>query len=149
MSRKASNISPRTGKPKRPYVRKAKAATPGPYVLVDPVGESQAKKVWASQLAMMPTEAERVEMSAQQQAAIDALMCEKPPAKPAEDPWVHRSQGMKCRSCMWFLGKPSNGAPDPVRGPLGRCRRHAPTTNGFPAVFATDFCGDHKLDENK
>lgn len=39
-------------------------------------------------------------------------------------------------------------APD-SRGELGRCRRHAPTVNGFPAVFESDWCGDHKLDENK
>lgn len=32
---------------------------------------------------------------------------------------------------------------------LGRCRRHAPTMSGFPAVFTTDWCGDHKIDENK
>jgi len=32
---------------------------------------------------------------------------------------------------------------------IGRCRRHAPTMNGYPAVFPTDWCGDHKLDEEK
>lgn len=32
---------------------------------------------------------------------------------------------------------------------LGRCRRHAPVMSGFPAVFPTDWCGDHKLDETK
>jgi hypothetical protein len=32
---------------------------------------------------------------------------------------------------------------------LGRCRRHAPTMSGYPAVFVSDWCGDHKLDENK
>ncbi len=32
---------------------------------------------------------------------------------------------------------------------VGRCRRHAPTMNGYPAVYMTDWCGDHKLDENK
>jgi len=37
----------------------------------------------------------------------------------------------------------------PATPGLGRCRRHAPTMNGYPAVFATDWCGDHKLDENK
>jgi hypothetical protein len=36
-----------------------------------------------------------------------------------------------------------------ARGPLGRCRRHCPTMTGFPAVFVTDWCGDHKLDENR
>lgn len=74
----------------------------------------------------------------------------KTPPQPSEDPWVHRSKGMRCRSCMWFVGKPSNGGGiDPVRGPIGRCRRHAPSMNGYPVVFITDWCGDHKLDENK
>ena len=35
---------------------------------------------------------------------------------------------------------------DPI---LGRCRRYAPTMNGWPAVFSTDWCGNHKMDENK
>jgi len=32
---------------------------------------------------------------------------------------------------------------------LGRCRRHAPTMSGWPVMFLTDWCGDHKLDETK
>ena len=59
------------------------------------------------------------------------------------DPWKHRAQGMRCRTCMWFVRKAgSNGT-----GELGRCRRRAPTMNGYPAVFTHDWCGDHKLDE--
>lgn len=57
------------------------------------------------------------------------------------DPWAHRSEGMRCRSCMWFAPKGD--------GALGRCRRHAPVMSGFPAVFLDDWCGDHKLDEDK
>jgi hypothetical protein len=69
---------------------------------------------------------------------------------------------------MWFVAKPtipmlgaiagaeSAGAPykgliapqEPERV-LGRCRRHAPTINGFPAAWSDDWCGDHKLDEAK
>ena len=82
------------------------------------------------------------------------------------DPWAHRTQGMKCGSCIWFMekvmpeviiqqlktvgdaGAAVGLAIDP-RGSLGRCRRHCPTMNGFPAVFTKDWCGDHKLDENK
>ena len=64
------------------------------------------------------------------------------------DPWAHRSAGMKCRTCMWFARKESD-APTGDRGAVGRCRRHAPTMNGYPVVFETDWCGDHKLDENK
>lgn len=73
-------------------------------------------------------------------------------AKPAvlldKDPWKHRSQGMSCSTCMWFVRKVSE-EPHADKKPLGRCRRHAPTMNGYPVVFMTDWCGDHKLDENK
>lgn len=59
------------------------------------------------------------------------------------DPWIHRSAGMSCKSCMWFVGKvATDGITD-----LGRCRRRAPTMNGYPVVFVNDWCGDHKLDE--
>ena len=64
------------------------------------------------------------------------------------DPWQHRSAGMKCKTCMWFAVKETVVQPD-ERGNVGRCRRHAPTMNGYPVVFATDWCGDHKLDEGK
>lgn len=76
----------------------------------------------------------------------------------SNDPWQHRSSGMKCGTCMWFVekvapvaGKTIDGreaVPD-SRGPLGRCRRHAPTMTGFPATFVVDWCGDHKLDESR
>lgn len=36
-----------------------------------------------------------------------------------------------------------------VRPKLGRCRRHAPTMSGYPVVFPSDWCGEHKLDETK
>jgi hypothetical protein len=69
------------------------------------------------------------------------------------DPWMHRSVGMKCTSCMWFVAKvPESTAPMrelDEKGMLGRCRRHAPSMNGYPVVFAADWCGDHKLDEAK
>jgi len=52
---------------------------------------------------------------------------------------------------MWFVEKANDpsksGAERPVC--LGRCRRHAPSMNGYPVVFHGDWCGDHKLDENK
>lgn len=71
----------------------------------------------------------------------------------SSDPWKHRSAGMKCVTCMWFVAKVSP-SPYPVkeedyRGEVGRCRRHAPSMNGHPVVFSTDWCGDHKLDETK
>lgn len=59
------------------------------------------------------------------------------------DPWAHRSDQMRCRTCMYFVGKAGGN------DTLGRCRRHAPTLSGFPAVFVSDWCGDHKIDETK
>ena len=62
----------------------------------------------------------------------------------SNDPWKHRSEKMKCETCMWFVLKAIKDKPQF----LGRCRRHAPTMSGYPACFGTDWCGDHKLDEN-
>lgn len=63
-----------------------------------------------------------------------------PKADMPADPWEHRSARMSCQTCMWFNAK----AP---RTDFGRCRRHAPTMSGWPAVYGRDWCGDHKLDE--
>ena len=64
---------------------------------------------------------------------------------PEKDPWKHRTKGLSCATCIWFVLKKSENG----ESKLGRCRRHAPTMNGYPAVFLNDWCGDHKLDENK
>ena len=48
-----------------------------------------------------------------------------------QDNWANRSAGMRCVSCMWFTPKGDKG--------LGRCRRHAPTLSGWPAVFERPF----------
>ncbi len=58
-----------------------------------------------------------------------------------EDNWEHRSSGMRCMTCMWHVAKGD--------GKLGRCRRRSPTMEGYPVVYPTDWCGDHKLDETK
>ena len=69
------------------------------------------------------------------------------------DNWKHRSSGMRCHSCMWFVEKvgaeSKPGVEEVGKGSVGRCRKHAPTMNGFPVVFEGDWCGDHKLDEQK
>lgn len=73
------------------------------------------------------------------------------------DNWKHRQSNMKCATCMWFVMKQiksENFEYEEARaispqGVLGRCRRHAPSMNGFVPVFGTDWCGDHRLDENK
>lgn len=78
----------------------------------------------------------------------------------SEDNWKHRAEGMRCKTCMFFVPKVSKTEPMTaseveVRREmgctynLGRCRRHAPTMSGWPVVFVNDWCGDHKLDENK
>jgi hypothetical protein len=79
------------------------------------------------------------------------------PAKEPADPWVHRSDNMRCKTCIWFVPKmPSperlkeQGYPGDAKVyDLGRCRRHCPTMNGYPVVMVNDWCGDHRLDENK
>jgi len=73
------------------------------------------------------------------------LDSEKYPEEPAADNWAHRSAGMKCSSCMWFVEKATISSPVS----FGRCRRHSPTLSGWPAVYGSDWCGDSKLDENK
>jgi len=60
-----------------------------------------------------------------------------------DDNWKHRSIGLRCTTCMWFVLKEGS------KKGLGRCRRHSPTMNGYPVVYGTDWCGDHKMDENE
>jgi hypothetical protein len=67
------------------------------------------------------------------------------PEKPI-DPWAHRSDNMRCKTCMWFVPKV---AAERDAYDLGRCRRHAPDIGGYPVVMVNDWCGDHRLDENK
>jgi hypothetical protein len=81
--------------------------------------------------------------------------------KMTQYPWKHRSAGMTCSTCMWFAEKVTRvvgtepngtiveGLLPPDTEVFGRCRRHAPTMQGYPAVFGNDWCGDHKLDEDK
>ena len=77
------------------------------------------------------------------------------PDKPLPaDPWAHRARSMRCTTCMFFVPKiPSGKSEQNMREDdvpvLGRCRRRSPSMSGYPAVFETDWCGDHKLDENK
>ena len=79
---------------------------------------------------------------------------DKPKFPQSEDNWEHRSAGMRCGTCMWYVPKVSFGTEptepgEPTAMPIGRCRRHAPTMGGYPVVIRTDWCGDHKLDEEK
>lgn len=56
-----------------------------------------------------------------------------------DDNWKHRGLKMKCATCIWYVEKQATV--------LGRCRRHAPKLSGWPAVYETDWCGDHKISE--
>jgi hypothetical protein len=74
----------------------------------------------------------------------------------SNDPWIHRSDNMKCKTCMWFAPKVPRQHPlhdmkhnNSNTYDLGRCRRHAPSMGGYPVVMVNDWCGDHRLDENK
>ena len=62
------------------------------------------------------------------------------------DNWKNRKHGLKCELCIWFVFKEVE-TDKPLH--LGRCRKHAPTMKGWVPVFGTDWCGDHRLDENK
>lgn len=79
------------------------------------------------------------------------------------DNWSNRCSGMICATCMYFVEKQSckvvntptltsntnvNISTTSSKG-VGRCRRRAPTLNGWPVVYSSDWCGDHKLNENK
>ena len=74
------------------------------------------------------------------------------------DNWKHRSKGMKCATCMYYVPKVAglyqhdDGTVEKImegRGKIGRCRRRAPTLNGWPVMQLDDWCGQHKLDEEK
>ena len=47
-----------------------------------------------------------------------------------KDNWENREMFI-CKTCMHYINT--------------RCRKHAPTLSGFPAVYLTDWCGDHKI----
>jgi len=57
-----------------------------------------------------------------------------------EDNWAGRAKGMICETCIYFVVK---------TGSIGRCRRCAPTMKGWPVMYKTDWCGEHKIDEGK
>ena len=63
--------------------------------------------------------------------------------KAAEALLANDQSRMRCKTCMWFVGK---AVPVGVKS-IGRCRRHAPSMNGYPVVYENDWCGDHKVDE--
>jgi hypothetical protein len=66
---------------------------------------------------------------------------------PVIDNWKDRKTGMVCKSCIYYSMKDPIEVEDKIL--LGRCRRHSPTLQGWPVMYPSDWCGDHKLDENK
>ncbi len=74
-----------------------------------------------------------------------------------DDPWAHRHEGMVCKTCMWSVEKAvkreARRAIDSAAKAsglvVGRCRKRAPTMDGYPVIFMDDWCGSHKLDETK
>ena len=56
------------------------------------------------------------------------------------DNWAGRATGMMCKRCIAFVRKGQTS--------VGRCRRHAPTTSGWPVVYDADWCLDFRLDED-
>ena len=87
-----------------------------------------------------------VPMDDMKREAEEVIGFEEYPKVSSKDPWAHRSQGMKCKTCMWFAPKVRDNT---SHIDLGRCRRRSPTMNGYPVVFVNDWCGDHKLVESK
>lgn len=63
------------------------------------------------------------------------------PGDVPKDNWRHRADNMTCATCMWYVPKHT--------GKVGRCRAHAPTMKGWPVMFPDDWCGNHKLDEER
>ena len=55
---------------------------------------------------------------------------------PQTDNWANRAIGMVCDTCAYYTNT--------------RCRRNAPVVqHGWPAVFRTDWCGQHKMTKDR
>lgn len=121
----------------------------GPLVPPAPPRSKQHERLWGRSALESPAERER--QAAHQELAGAMLedarrhraSTEEPTEEPAEDNWRHRSATMRCQTCIYYVPKGH------VDSTLGRCRRRAPTLDGWPAVYETDWCGDHKLDAEK
>ena len=64
------------------------------------------------------------------------------------DNWKNRSLKMICKTCMFFVGKDTNVVQTSDYF-IGLCRANAPTMKGWPVIYSSDWCGNHKIDENK
>lgn len=60
--------------------------------------------------------------------------------KPMSDNWLDQST-FACATCRLYVPKGDK---------IGRCRRNAPVVGeGWPAVYPSDWCGEHKIDHKK
>jgi len=97
---------------------------------------------------MLPGIAYEMGWGAANQIMIDRRMKEMV-AENQADNWARRDEAMRCSSCMWFVSKlaatgmTATELSDHIK--QGRCRRRSPTLAGWPVVFDSDWCGDHKL----
>ena len=55
---------------------------------------------------------------------------------------------MRCGNCVWWAAEQVRTNAGAQNGPAGRCRRHAPTANGWPGVRVDECCGEHKRNEH-
>ena len=104
----------------------------------------------SQKLEFNTTSGPKLDFKTNQQDFVQVVEEDLPLFKNQADPWIHRSDNMRCKTCMWFVEKKRD---NPLSYPgcpvVGRCRRHAPSMNGYPVVFNNDWCGDHRVDENK
>lgn len=65
----------------------------------------------------------------------------------SKDKW-DRITGFCCATCMYCSPKPTT-LKQFLEKDTGRCRRHAPSMQGYPVVYLKDdWCGDHKVGTN-
>jgi len=127
--------------------------------LLKAVQVDQAKRFFESFKESLEAEIEPFTKHSGVTDAMRGVKPKKPDVHLEADNWKHRARAMTCSSCMYYVPKVT--PPRVVEGDeftltttttsskLGRCRRRAPTLNGWPAMFESDWCGDHKLDEAK
>ena len=72
-------------------------------------------------------------MSSKKPAGVSVPPATTPVVK--GDNWRKGNNRYICNTCAHYLNY--------------RCRKHAPRgLEGWPAVFPTDYCGDHKMDKH-
>ena len=64
------------------------------------------------------------------------------------DKW-DRKTNFNCESCMFYVPKRDAAIGGVVFDTSeGCCRRNAPTMKGYPVVYSSDWCGEHKIGSN-